>query len=190
MGTIAVVPKLFLASGIFLAAVCLGQPEPPPSPSVDQLLRQLHSAHWVDRAEAYETLSSDSKILSERRVQKELLNLLGEESGYIRPKVGNPEPEDIPDEQNEAFAEYIGYIGGTVESFADWNDPSQACLLVYQGYDPQSRFAAELAAHGKIALPCLIERFGDKRYGSNSGLVRAVKEVRRAGHDPGAGGSR
>ncbi len=133
-----------------------------------QLLRQLHSAHWADRAEAYEKLSSDSKALHNHRVQKELLDLLRRESGYIRSKPGDPEPDDIPDEQDEALAAYIGYLGGTVASFADWSDPSQVCLLVHQDYDPESRFAAELAAHGKVALPCLMQRFG-----SDIGLVRA-----------------
>jgi hypothetical protein len=41
-------------------------------------------------------------------------------------------------------------------------------LLVHQGYDPESRFAAKIAAHGKIALPCLMQMFG-----SDVGLVRA-----------------
>lgn len=162
-----------LITSILLGALCLAQQQPAAKPSVDQLLRQLHHAQWTDRAEAYEKLSSDSKALSDHRVQKELSNLLGRESGYIRPKPGDGEPEDIPDEENEAFSEYLGYLAGTVESFTDWNDPSQVCLLVYQGYDPESRFAAEIAAHGKVALLCLMQRFGSNIYGSNSGLVRA-----------------
>ena len=117
--------------------------------------------------------SSDPKTLSDPQVQKELLNLLGEEAGFIPTLPGDPKPDDIPDEQNEAFAEYVGYLGGTVESFVDWNDPSQVCILVNQGYDPESRFAADIAAHGKVALPCLMQMFGSTIYGSNSGLVRA-----------------
>ena len=149
-----------------VASICAAQPAT--KPSVDQLLRQLHRAQWADRAEAYEKLSSDPRALHDRRVQKELLDLLGRESGYIRSKPGDPEPDDIPDERNEAFAEYLGYLGDTVDSFADWNDPNQVCLLVHQDYDPESPFAAEIAAHGKTTLPCLMQRFG-----SDIGLVRA-----------------
>jgi hypothetical protein len=152
---------LVMTAGILASAICLAQQEPAAKRSVDQLLRQLHSAQWTDRAEAYEKLSSDSRALHEHRVQKELLNLLGRESGYIRSKPGDPEPDDIPDEQDEAFAEYIRYLGGTVESFADWNDPDQVCLLVHQGYDPESPFAVDIAAHGKVALPCLMQTYAD-----------------------------
>jgi hypothetical protein len=162
------VHELFIAAGVLFAAICVAQQQPAAKPSVDALLRQLHHTQWTDRAEAYEKLSSDSKVLSDHRVQEELLNLLGRESGYIRPKAGDPEQDDIPDEQDEAFAEYIGFLAGTVESFADWNDPRQVCLLVHQGYDPESCFAAEIAAHGKIALPCLMQMFA-----SDVGLVRA-----------------
>jgi hypothetical protein len=159
---------LVMTAGILASAICLAQQEPAAKRSVDQLLRQLHSAQWTDRAEAYETLSSNPKALSNPRVQNELLNLLGRETGYIRPEPGDPEPDDIPDEQNEAFVEYVGGLGDAVDSFADWNDPSQVCLLVHQDYDPESPFAAEIAAHGKTTLPCLMQRFG-----SDIGLVRA-----------------
>ncbi len=154
------VHKLFIAAGVLFAAICVAQQEPAGKPSVDELLKQLHHAQWTDRAEAYEKLSSDSKALSSRRVQQELLNLLGRETGYIRPKAGDPEPDDIPDEQDEAFVEYVGALGDTVDSFADWNDPRQVCLFVHEGYDPESPFAAKIAAHGKVALPCLMQMFG------------------------------
>jgi hypothetical protein len=111
-----------MTAGIFAAAICLAQ-EQPATPGLAQLLKQLRSSQWTDRAEAYEKLSSDSKLLSNHRVQKELLNLLGRESGYLRPK-----PDDISHEQDEAFAEYVGVLGDTVDSFADWNDPSQVLL--------------------------------------------------------------
>lgn len=160
--------RLSIASGILFAAICAAQ-EPAAKPSVDQLLKQLHSAHWVEREQAYEALSSDPKVLSERRVQKELMNLLGRETGYIRTKPGEPEPDDIPDDQDEAFGEYVESLGDTVDSFADWNDPRQVCLLVHQGYDPESVFAAKIAAHGKLTLPCLTKMFG-----SDVGLERAM----------------
>jgi hypothetical protein len=165
--------RLFLASGILIAAIGTARSQPVAKPGLDALLRQLHHAEWTDRAEAYENLCSDPKLLGDRRVQKELLNLLGRETGYIPPKPGDPKPDAIPDEQDEAFGEYIGQLGNTVGSFADWNDPHQACLLVHQDYDPESRFAAELVAHGKMALPCLMKRFDSNINGSNSGLVRA-----------------
>jgi hypothetical protein len=146
---------LVMTAGIFASVTCLAQ-EQSAKPSLAQLFKQLRSSQWTQRADAYEKLSSDSKLLSNHRVQEELLNLLGEETGYIRPK-----PDDIPDEQDEAFAEYIGYLGGTVASFVDWTDPDQVCLLVHQGYDPESPFAVDIAAHGKVALPCLMQAYAN-----------------------------
>jgi hypothetical protein len=116
--------NLVLTAGILASVICQAQ-EDSAKPSLAQLLRQLGSSQWRDRARAYEKLRSDSKVLSDHRVQDELLNLLGRETGFIRRKPGDPEPDDIPDEQNEAYAEYVGYLGGTVESFADWSGPSQ-----------------------------------------------------------------
>ncbi len=135
---------------------------------MNELLGQLHHARWTDRATAYEKLSSDSKILGDRRVQGELLNLLGRETGFIRPKVGDSPPDNIPGGEEEAYVEYLGALGGTVDAFADWSDPQQVCIFVHEGYNPGSRLAAEIAAHGKTALPCLMEMFQ-----SNVGLDRA-----------------
>jgi hypothetical protein len=150
------VHKLFIASGILFAAICAAQQQPAVKPSVDELLRQLHHAQWTDRAEAYEKLSSDSKVLSDHRVQDELLNLLGRESGFIP----HSNEDGVSDGEEEAFVEYVGALGDTVDSFAHWNDPRQVCLFVHEGYDPESPFGAKIAAHGKVALPCLMQMFG------------------------------
>jgi hypothetical protein len=100
---------LLITAGILAPVICQAQ-EKSAKPNVDALLRQLHHVQWTDRAEAYEKLSSDSKALTDHRVQEELLNLLGRESGYIPMKAGDPAPDDIPNEQGEAFAEYVGYL--------------------------------------------------------------------------------
>ena len=42
-----------------------------------------------------------------------------------------------------------------VDSFANWNDPRQACILVNAGSSDDSAFATEVADHAKVAIPCL-----------------------------------
>ncbi len=72
------------------------------------------------------------------------------------------------DKYGEEYSEYVGELGETVDSFADWNDARQVCIFVHESYNPESRFAAKIATHGNVALPCLIHM-----YGSDVELTRA-----------------
>jgi hypothetical protein len=66
--------------------------------------------------------------------------------------------EDKGEAEDEGYAEYYRHVLGAVDSFADWSDPRQACILVDASYNDDSAFAAEIAVHATITLPCLMKR--------------------------------
>jgi hypothetical protein len=160
--------NLVLTAGILASVICQAQ-EDSAKPSLAQLLRQLGSSQWRDRARAYEKLRSDSKLLSDYHVQEGLLDLLDREDQLIESTLrSSNEQVGVSDKYGEEYSEYLGNLGEAVDSFADWNDARQVCICVHESYNPESRFAAKIAMHGKIALPCLM-----RMYGSDIGLARA-----------------
>jgi hypothetical protein len=160
--------NLVLTAGILASVICQAQ-EDSAKPSLAQLLRQLGSSQWRDRARAYEKLRSDSKLLSDYHVQEGLLDLLDREDQLIESTLrSSNEQVGVSDKYGEEYSEYLGNLGEAVDSFADWNDARQVCIFVHESYNPESRFAAKIAMHGKIALPCLM-----RMYGSDIGLARA-----------------
>lgn len=78
------------------------------------------------------------------------------------------EGPSVDEKYGEDFGEYVGELGETVDSFADWGDSHQVCIFVREPYNPESKFAAKIASHAKTAAPCLIQM-----YGSDVGLTRA-----------------
>ncbi len=60
--------------------------------------------------------------------------------------------------ENVGWAEYYSNLLGAVESFVDWGDPRQACVLVDASSSDDSAFAAELADHAQVTIPCLMKR--------------------------------
>jgi len=160
------------------------------------LLAQLHIEKWSERAAAYEQLRRDPTAIEKTEVRSALLDLLDRESHLTMLTAPDPENE-------EQYAEYVASLGDTVDSFADWKDPRQLCILAQTSYNTDSRFAAKLAAVGKPVIPCLMrmaksDRVGD-RFKSVAVLIQlrakerdldigTVQEIRaitiRALHDP------
>jgi hypothetical protein len=94
----------------------------------------------------------------------------------------------------EEYTEYVNELSETVHTFADWNDRRQACIFVRESYDPESKFAGALAAHGTTTVPCLLSMYKSDvwivRGKAASVLVQAVAvspnldpEMRKAAHD-------
>jgi hypothetical protein len=109
-----------------------------------------------------------AEALSSRQVHEGLLKLLDSENRLVESVNRDSAGPSVDEKYGEEYTEYLGELGETVGRIANWNDPRQVCIFVHESYDPESRFAAEIAAHGKIALPCLMQMFG-----SDVGLVRA-----------------
>jgi HEAT repeats len=90
-----------------------------------------------------------------------------------------------PDEgDTEGFAEYYSDLLGVVGSFVDWNDPRQACILADAGSSDDSAFAAEIADHAKVTIPCLMKR-SESAISMNRAvavpvLVQALRKVQGA----------
>jgi hypothetical protein len=102
-------------------------------------------------------------------VQAALLDLLDRENHVIESTLRESHGQvGVSDKYGEGYGEYVAELGDTVDSFADWNDTHQVCILVNESYNPDSRFVAEIASHWKTAIPCLI-----KMYGSDVALTRA-----------------
>jgi hypothetical protein len=130
-------------------------------PSVAVLLARLHSQDDVERSTAFEGLRSNPAALQSPDVRAALLDLLDRENQELDAKLlqaQNSSQEDKGDAVDEGYAEYYSNVLGAVDSFADWNDPRQACILVSAGSSPDSTFATEVARHGKTTIPCLIRR--------------------------------
>jgi hypothetical protein len=142
-------------------------------PSVDDLLTQLHSRHWADRSDALDEVSSDQAALHSRKLQAVLIDLLDQEN----------QGKDTAGEEGggDEFAEYFASLRGVVNSFADWNDPRQACILVYAGSDDYPPSAPQAEARARAAMPCLLKRSKSKgpidRAIAGPMLVEAVQKA-------------
>lgn len=129
------------------------------APSVAQLLMKLNSANEPVRVKAFGELRSDPANLKNPEVRAGLLDLLDRENHALDSQLEQAQKKGYPDEgDNEGWAEYYSDLVDTVDSFADWNDPRQTCILVDAGSSDDSVFAAEIADHAKVTIPCLMKR--------------------------------
>jgi hypothetical protein len=138
---------------------------------------KLHSAAWKDRSEAYEQLRSNPATLSSPKVRTNLLDLLDRENQLVE-STNHMAGASVDEKYGEAYAEYLGELGDTVDTFADWNDPRQVCIFVHEPYNPESKLGSKIAAHAKIAMPCLLKMsssdVGADRAESIAVLVQAL----------------
>lgn len=152
-----------------VATAFAAQQTPAAKPQVATMLAGLHAAKWTDRAEAYEELRDDPMAIPKPEVQSALLELLNRENQLTELTLRDShEKVGVSEKYGEGFGEYVDELGDTVDTFANWNDPRQVCIFVHEAYNPESKFAAKIASHAKLATPCLIEM-----YRSEVGLVRA-----------------
>jgi hypothetical protein len=148
--------KLMACLAIFVSFIVVHGQQPRVDASVAEFLAKLHSSAWQDRREAFEDLRLDSTALSSQNVRAGLLDLLDRENQLLA-STNRAKGPSVDEKYGEEYAEYVGRLGETVETFADWNDPRQVCIFVHEAYNPESRLGAKISAHAKIALPCLLE---------------------------------
>ena len=126
--------------------------------NLPELLEKLRSDDDSVRMDAFEQLRSDPANLKSPAVQAALLDLLVRESQKLDADLLEAQKRGYPDNgDNTEWGEYYSDLYGVVESFADWNDPRQACILVDAIPSETSR---EIADHAKVTIPCLIKRSG------------------------------
>jgi hypothetical protein len=158
-----------IMAGLLVALTCQGQQKPAIKPTVADQLIQLRSKQWTERAKAFQQLSTDDKTLSDAQVREALLDLLNRENQLIESTLRDSHGQvGVSEKYGEDYGEYVDQLGATVDSFANWNDSHQVCIFVHESYNAESRFAAKIAAHASIAVPCLIQM-----YSSDVGLTRA-----------------
>jgi len=152
---------LMLVVAALTSASCIGQQVAPNAANETRLLTQLRSSVEEERAKAIEELRSKPAVLRGASVQRALLDLLDRENQALDAELlqeQNSAQGGNEDGEDEGFAEYYSHLVDTVDSFADWNDPRQACILVNASSSPDSDFAAKIAQHAKTTIPCLIQR--------------------------------
>jgi len=109
------------------------QQVPASKPSVTDLLAKLHSRHLSERIDALDEIASDQALLHSRKIQAALMDLLNQESEAFREDktfntVAAASGEDGREEEN---SQYLSSLSIVVNMFVDWNDPRQACTMVY-----------------------------------------------------------
>ena len=115
----------------------------------------------MERSEAFEAVRFNPAALKRPQVRPALLDLLDRENRERDAKLlqaPNSPQEEKGEAEDEGYAEYYSHVLGAVDSFADWNDPRQACIVVDSSYNDDSAFAAEIVNHATITLPCLMKR--------------------------------
>ncbi len=141
-----------------------GQQAPATKPSVPDVLAKLHSRHWSERIKAMDEIWSDQTLLHSRKIQAALMDLLNQESEIFREDKSSytVAAASSEDDGEEAYADYTASLSNLVNTFVDWNDPRQACTMVYSGDFAYPSSAPEAAARARAAMPCLLKRSKSK----------------------------
>jgi hypothetical protein len=151
----------FLSAALVCMATILGRGQETQSqtPHLAALLAKLHSAEEREREEAFAQLRANPANLRSANVRTALLDLLDRENHELDTQLLEAQKKGYPDEGDSAeWAEYYSNLLDTVDSFASWNDPRQACILVNAASSDDSAFAAEIAAHAKVTMPCIMKK--------------------------------
>jgi len=168
-----------------LAVTCWAQTDATPGAELNVLLQQLRSDHPFEREHAFNQLRSKPEADRDPKVRQALLELLDRENKALEAENRTPPQPDTPKQRDveEGDAEYLGQLGGLIDTFADWSNPRQVCIFVHEAYNPDSEFGAKIAAHARLAVPCLLQMansdIGAIRAEAIPTLVQALAKGRR-----------
>jgi HEAT repeat protein len=178
---------LLIAVLVCLVISAVGQVSPSAKPSVSDLLTSLHSKDWTERSNALDILRSDRSALRSRKVQAELIDLLDRENQEadkrIREAQTLPLGEGEENDEVEGRGEYCSWLSETVDSFADWSNPREACILVRAAYVVYPSSNAQSAVRAKAAMPCLLQMAGDDLIGNRVIGIPMLVEALAKGND-------
>jgi HEAT repeat protein len=159
------------------------QQVPVSKPNVADILARLHSRHLSDRIDALDEIASDQTLLHSPKIQVTLMDLLDQENETFREDksfstLAVASADDSGEEEN---SQYLSSLSIVVNMFVDWNDPRQACTMVYAGdivYPPST---TDAAARARAAMPCLLKRSKSKfaiyRETASPMLVKAIAKA-------------
>lgn len=150
-----------IITGAIVAGLCFSQDAPQNHRSDStQLLGALKSNDPHTRVGAVEQIRSNPAMLHDSSVQSALLDLLDLETREGNERIREGErrraehKEGNPDSIDDN-AMYMDDLLNVIESFVNWHDPRQICLLAKEGAALDSTDARESAARAQAALPCL-----------------------------------
>jgi hypothetical protein len=169
---------------LLVIATCLtvtawSQQVPDSTPGAD-VLAKLHSRHWPERIDALDEIASNQALVHSRRIQETIMDLLDQESETFRDDKGFNAlaAASAEDSGEEEYSQYLSSLSIVANMFVDWNDPREACTMVYAGDIDYPSSAPEAAARARAAMPCLLKRSESKfaiyRDAASPMLVEAI----------------
>ena len=166
-----------VAAGI-IAGFCFAQDTQEPTSRPAQLLASLRSNDIRTRREAYGEVSSNPAMLRDPDVRSALLDFLDQENRGFGAAVREGERRRAAHEKDDSPGPYddYGFFGNDVlsliETFVDWHDPRQICVLAKAGAALDSPDAPESAKRAQVALPCLQRLLKSDLFTDRSNAVR------------------
>lgn len=169
-----------------LIATCVtvtawSQQAPTSKPSVPDVITKLHSNHWSERIDAIEQIGSDKILLHSRTIQVALMDLLNQEVAEGTSSQ-NTSATSGEDEGEEEYSQYFSSLCYIVNTFVNWNDPRQACMMVNTAYVDYPSSPTEAAVRARAAMPCILKRsksnLASDRAVASPMLVEAIQKAR------------
>jgi len=123
-----------------------------------ELLRQLESENWQERAIAVQKLAADSDALRSGEVKSTLLNLLERENQLIESTLRQSNGmTGVSATYGEGYSEYYSTLLGVVDKTADFANGRTLGILVRSAYNPDSPFGLKIASYGEPVIAPLLE---------------------------------
>lgn len=186
-----------LIRGAFLLTVFVGyailpcwcQQMPATNLSVPDLLTKLHTKDWTLRSDAVDEIRLNPEALRSRQIRTALIDLLDRENRQADEALRNAKdarpqanPVSTEGDAEEGYGEYCAWLSETVASFADWNDPRQACILVNAAQVDYPPSSSDAAARARAAMPCLLQMFtSDLKIEREIAMPMLAEALERAG---------
>jgi hypothetical protein len=161
---------------VVILGVCKCASSEPQVSGITDSLAALRSEDWAQRARAYEKLTTNPGTMRDPAVKAALVDVLDRENHLT--------PASAPQtDSEEAYAEYISSLLGTVEAIVDRNDPHQVCILAHASYNDDSPFADRLSKMGKPLLPCLMDMVKSNQTGDRIKSAALLVQMRAKAHN-------
>jgi len=121
-------------------------------------LDPLSSPDWQQRADGLDQILEWSTALQNTQVQSALLSTLRVENQLIESTLRRSGGVDgVSMQYGGGYGEYYSKLLDSVITFASFSDPNTTRILAMCAYNPESKLAAQLAAHADLALQSLID---------------------------------
>jgi hypothetical protein len=122
------------------------------------LVSQLGSQNWQERATAVQKLATDADSLKSTEVRSALVGLLDRENQLIESTLRESKGRaGVSTKYGEGYSEYYSTLLDVVDRIADVTDSRTLSILARSAYNPDSPFALKVASYGEPIVATLIE---------------------------------